>query len=181
MKFNHNLLIDKYYPVGLPLRDIYFRHCRSVADFALSINQSCRLCVDNEDVDAAAMLHDIGIFLTDAPGIECRGTNPYILHGILGAELLRREGAPESYALVAERHTGAGLSVSDIRNQNLPLPRRDFIPQSKLERLICFADKFYSKSGDMKRKSLETVRHSMQLHGAESYQRWLCLEKEFLG
>lgn len=65
-------IIDKYYPAGSPLRDIYMRHCRSVADLALEIAARRRLPLDPAEIEEAAMLHDIGIFLTDAPGIECR-------------------------------------------------------------------------------------------------------------
>ena len=42
------------------------------------------------------MLHDIGIFQTDAPGIHCFGSQPYICHGRLGAELLRKIPAQET-------------------------------------------------------------------------------------
>ena len=87
-------IIDKYYPEGSPLRDIYLLHCRSVADFALRINQERSLALGPDLVESAAMLHDIGIFLTDADGIDCHGSAPYIRHGILGAELLRKEGMP---------------------------------------------------------------------------------------
>jgi len=38
-----------------------------------------------------------------------------------------------------------GLTVEDIDNKGFPLPRRDMRPLSLEERIICFADKFYSK------------------------------------
>ncbi len=63
------------------------------------------------------MLHDIGIFLTDAPGIHCHGTAPYIAHGYLGADLLRRERYSEDVARVAERHKlGADRRMRSRRN-----------------------------------------------------------------
>ena len=80
---------------------------------------------------------------------------------------------------MAERHTGAGLTVDDIDSQQLPLPRIDLLPETQLERLICYADKFYSKSGDMQEKTIESVRRSMQRHGQATYERWLALEQEF--
>ncbi len=172
-------IIDKYYPAGTPLRDIYLRHCRAVADEALVINRKLGLGLDEAMVNGAALLHDIGIFMTHAPSIFCFGTYPYIAHGILGAELLRREGAPQEWASVAEHHTGAGLTASEIKQQNLPLPQVDMLPQSLLERLICYADKFYSKSGDMKRKSPEQVRASMIKFGPETLCRFDALAGEF--
>ena len=91
------------------------------------------------------MLHDIGIIYCDAPKIYCNGTHKYIEHGYLGAELLRREGFPK-HALVAERHTGTGITIEQIEREELPIPERDYCPQSLEEKIICYADKFYSKS-----------------------------------
>ena len=85
-------IIDRYYPAGSPLRDIYLRHCTSVTDEALRIAREKDLPLNPEDIRAAAMLHDIGIFLTSAVDIGCDGDEPYIMHGVLGAELLRKEG-----------------------------------------------------------------------------------------
>ena len=80
------------------------------------------------------MLHDIGIFLCDAPGIACHGKEPYICHGRLGAELLRQAGYPR-HARVCERHTGAGLTKAEIVAQHLPIPAQDFLPETLEERL----------------------------------------------
>lgn len=176
---DYNRIIDKYYPAGTRLRDIYLRHCRSVASKALEISHSLNLNVDDSDVEAAAMLHDIGIFMTDAPGIDCRGDSPYLAHGKLGADLLRKEGVPEPIARVAERHTGAGITPDEIGQFNLPLPPGDYMPHTLLERLVCYADKFFSKSGDMKEKSIEKVRDSMLRLSAGSLERFNRLHDEF--
>ncbi|MDE5720849.1 MAG: HD domain-containing protein [Paramuribaculum sp.] len=177
---SYQSVIDQYYPEGSPLRDIFLRHSRSVAAFALEIAVKCRLPLDPAIVEEAAMLHDIGIFLTDAPGIHCHGTAPYIAHGFLGADLLRRHGISEKVARVAERHTGSGLTPDDIAAQNLPLPAdRSYMPATLLERLICYADKFYSKSGDMKRKSLDKVKASQARISEATLQRFERLHDEF--
>ncbi len=172
-------IIDRYYPAGTRQRDIYIRHCRQVAEKALAIADAKHLDIDRDTIETAAMLHDIGICKTDAPGIDCHGTEPYITHGILGAAILRENGFPEEIARVAERHTGAGISVEDIDELNLPLPRRDYMPETLLERLICYADKFFSKSGDMKEKSLERVRNSMSRHSSATLARFEKLHTEF--
>lgn len=158
-------IIDKYYPEGTPLRDIYLRHCRSVADLALEIARKNALNLDPRQIETAAMLHDIGIFLTSAPGIGCHGAAPYVDHGPLGAALLRREGAPEWAARVAERHTGSGIPP--------------YLPETELEKLICYADKFYSKSGSMQRKPMARVEASMARFGAESLARFRALVDKF--
>lgn len=176
---DYNAIIDKYYPAGSRLRDIYLKHSRQVADKAVDIARRKHLNISLDDVETAAMLHDIGIFMTDAEGIFCYGTHPYIAHGYLGADLLRSEGIPETIVRVAERHTGAGITVEDIKQMGLPLPLRDFMPQSMLERLVCYADKFFSKSGDMVEKPIERVRQSMLKHSQETLMRFELLNNEF--
>ncbi len=180
MSFDYQSVIDKYYPAGSRLRDIYMRHCRSVADKALGIARARSLDLPEDEIEAAAMLHDIGICLTDAPGIDCRGTLPYLAHGYAGADLLRAEGAPETYARVAERHTGAGLAPEEVSASGLPLPAgRSYMPESRLERLVCYADKFFSKSGDMREKPLERIRASIAKFGPEAVARFEKLRDEF--
>lgn len=176
---DYNILIDKYYPVGSLRRDIYLRHCRSVAGLAVEIARRLNLPFDLKEVEAAAMLHDIGICLTDARDIGCEGKSPYILHGLLGAMLLRDEGFDEKYARVAERHTGAGITAAEVEAQGLPLPVRDYMPETLLERLICYADKFYSKSGEMKKKPLTVVRASMLKISEATLERFDRLDREF--
>lgn len=172
---DYRKIIDKYYQDNSRLRDILTVHSRLVADKALTIARDCNLDVDLEFVEEAAMLHDIGIFRCDAPDICCFGDRPYICHGIEGRRILEAEGLPK-HALVCERHTGAGLTVDDIINQKLPLPCRDMTPQSLEEKLICYADKFFSKSGDITReKPLEKVIASISRHGDDSLSRFLKL------
>lgn len=173
-------LIDKYYPVENELRHILLVHSRSVADKALAMaRKHPELNLDLNFIEEAAMLHDIGIFETDADGIYCFGKYPYICHGYLGAELVAREGYPR-HALVCERHTGAGLSLQSILEQNLPIPPRDMIPVSLEEQIICFADKFYSKTKLDKEKSVEKARKSIEKHGNEGLTRFDAWCKLFL-
>lgn len=177
---NYQTLIDKYYPAGTLRRDIYMRHSRSVAREAMDIAHSHHLPIEDSDIITAAMLHDIGIFLTNAPSIGCEGSEPYIRHGILGAKLLREEGWDEKFVRVAELHTGAGLTAQEIEAQNLPLPHRDFLPATMLEKLICYADKFYSKGGSMERKPLDKVVKGMKKFGSATAQRFSELHKLFV-
>lgn len=173
-------LYDKYYPAGSDARRILLRHSASVAALALAINEAMGSPLGADEVRYAAMLHDIGIFMTDADGIGCHGREPYLRHGVLGADLLRAEGAPEWAARVAERHTGAGITADDIARMGLPLPAdRILMPQTPLEQLVCYADKFYSKSGDMQRKSLERVRASMMRHSAQTLERFEALHDKY--
>ncbi len=169
---DYQSIIDKYYPVGTRRRDIFLKHSRQVADLALDIMRRKNLPLDPAMVEAAAMLHDVGIFLTHAPAIGCEGTERYITHGVLGAELLRREGAPDEVVRVAETHTGSGITAEDVEILGLPIPVADYLPETLLEKLVCYADKFYSKSGQMLRKDFRTARASIARHGGDSLARF---------
>ena len=169
---DYRLLIDKYYPEDNALKRLLLQHSLSVARKALQIVAfHPRLHLDSQFVEEAAMLHDIGICQTDAPGIYCHGTHPYICHGILGAAMLRAEGF-ERHARVCERHTGAGLSLHDIVGQNLPLPHQDFLPVTLEEQLICYADKFFSKSHPEQEKTIEQAERSLSKFGTEGLERF---------
>ena len=165
-------VFNKYYQPGTPLYNSVWSHSRLVADKALQLAQAHpELELDLDFVYEAAMIHDIGVFLTDAPSIYCTGDQPYICHGVLGADIMRADGYPR-HALVCERHTGTGLTVADIIAQNLPLPHRDMCPVSLEEKLVCFADKFYSKSNPDREKPLDKVRKSVARYGEDSLRRF---------
>lgn len=172
-------IIDKYYSGDGDLRTILIIHSQSVARKALQIvSLHPELNLDREFIEEAAMLHDIGIIKTYAPGIKCFGTEPYICHGILGAEMLRQEGLPR-HARVCERHTGAGLSLNEIVSQNLPLPHQDFLPETLEEQVICYADKFFSKTHLDREKSIEKAEKSIAKFGEEGLARFKQWEKMF--
>ncbi len=159
-------IIDKYCKED-ELRHILLVHSRAVADKALTIARNHpELQADEQFIEEAALLHDIGIVRVNAPAIACVGTEPYICHGILGAEILRAEGL-ERHALVCERHTGTGLTLQQIIAQQLPLPHRDMQPVSIEEQIICFADKFFSKTRLESEKSAEQARRSLEKFGEE--------------
>lgn len=165
-------LINKYYPEANRLKEILVIHSRSVAEKACAIaDRHPELKLDRDFLYEASMLHDIGIFLTDADGICCYGDKPYICHGSLGAELMRAEGL-ERHALVCERHTGAGLSLKQILAQQLPVPHREMVPVSLEEQVVCFADKFFSKTHLDREKSVEKARRSLERYGAEGVERF---------
>jgi len=163
-------VIDKYYSDNPPLKDLLILHSRLVADKALRIvDTHPEFGADRQFVEEAAMLHDVGIFLTDAEPIHCHGKYHYLCHGYLGADLLRSEGLPR-HALVAERHTGTGLTLKQIIERDLPVPHRDMIPQSIEEKVVCFADKFYSKTRPTDEKTVEQAINSLSKFGQEGVE-----------
>lgn len=170
-------LIDNFYPGDTPLRELLLRHSRQVRDKALALLAASGRELDAELVADGAMLHDIGIGSCHAPKIYCEGVLPYIAHGVAGAEILRRYGAEhgidlEVFARICERHTGSGITASEVRSQQLPIPVRDYLPETPEEKLVCLADKFFSKSGDMREKSLEHIRKSMGKFGSGAVDRF---------
>ncbi len=169
---DYQVIINKYYPEDNELRHILLVHSRAVADKALAIaDRHPELSLDRQFIEEAAMLHDIGIVRCNAPGIQCFGTEPYICHGRIGAEMLRAEGFPR-HARVCERHTGAGITRRQIIAQKLPLPQQDFLPETMEEKVICYADKFFSKSHLDEEKTIEQAIASLSKFGEEGVARF---------
>jgi len=173
---NPLLVINKYYRPNTLVYDILLSHSQAVTQKALMLaSNHPELYLDIEFISEAAMLHDIGVFLTNAPMLGCYGSHHYIEHGYLGADLLRQEGFPK-HALVCERHTGTGLALNQIEKQELPLPHRDMCPISIEEQLICFADKFFSKTKLNDEMSVAQIRKKMAQYGNESvvqFDKWV--------
>ncbi|MCC8153585.1 MAG: HDIG domain-containing protein [Tannerellaceae bacterium] len=175
-------IYSKYYSPGSDAYKILYSHSRSVADKALTLaRMHPEMQLDTQFLEEAALLHDIGIFLCNAPGIDCHGSADYICHGYLGADLLRKENTMEKHALVCERHTGAGITLQEIVEQQLPLPHREMVPVSLEEKLICFADKFFSKTHLEKEKSIDKIKRSLSKYGNDTIFRFEEMCKLFLG
>lgn len=164
-------IIDRFYPPGSLAHRLLLRHSLAVAELALAAARVVTTrgeAVDQEFVLQAALLHDIGILHTNAPQIGCHGPLPYLAHGIKGRQMLEAEGYPR-HGLVCERHIGVGLSAEEIVAQSLPLPARDMLPLSLEERIVTYADLFFSKTPEAadRRRTPEQVRTSLARFGAE--------------
>ncbi len=167
-------IINKYYKSNSRAYEILIQHGKQVARKALDAAKKVpQLNPDLDFIKEAAMLHDIGMFLTNATEIGCKGNNSYICHGYLGREILEKIGLPR-HALVCERHVGVGITIEDIKNYALPLPKRDMLPVSIEEQIICFADKFFSKNRDLlkKEKSVEDIKQYLKPYGLEKVRRF---------
>ena len=160
----------------LQLRHILLEHSRRVADKAVGVVEAHpELGADRDFVRAAAMLHDIGIIRCDAPSIHCHGTLPYLKHGVAGAEMLREyrsanasaedagltDDVLERLARVCARHTGTGLPGLE--------------PETEEEKIVCYADKFFSKTKLQREKTFEEARQSLMKFGEEGvkvFEKW---------
>lgn len=171
-------IIHEYYHPDSKACKILLTHCSLVTKRAIDIVlQMGHMKPDLQLIREAGMLHDIGIFMTNAPDIGCTGDYPYICHGYLGREILESKGLPR-HALICERHVGIGITADEIKSCNLPLPERDMVPVSIEEKLISYADKFFSKNPDAftKEKSVEDIIRDLHKHGhdqAEKFRSWI--------
>lgn len=162
-------IISRYYEVDSLAFTILIEHGRAVADKSLALGRRVsHLNPDMTLIGEAALLHDIGMIMTEAPRIGCFGHEEYICHGYLGRDILEKEGLYR-HALICERHVGMGISILDIDEKDLPLPRRNMIPETIEEKLICYADKFFSKNllAMGREKSLANVRNEVRSYGEE--------------
>ena len=171
-------VIQKYYAADSEAYRILVIHSLLVANKALEIARAYQArhasaALDLQFLEEAALLHDLGVFRCDAPSIHCFGAEPYIKHGLIGREILEREGLPR-HALVCERHTGVGLTREDVLQQNLPLPLRDYLPLSLEEKMICLADRFYVKNPATLYQplSVERIEEKIGEYGAGAFARW---------
>ncbi len=176
-------LLEEYYLPHTKAHNILLQHSQAVAK--KSVNIATRLLnsdnhryadIDINFIRQAALLHDIGIFATYAPNLGCYGTQPYLRHGIVGHAVLLEHGLPR-HASVCQNHIGVGLSAAEIKEQNLPLPEQDYLPQNLAEQIITYADLFFSKNPSrlQQEKSAATVRRTVLSYGAEKglvFDRW---------
>ena len=172
MSFSALRIIDTFYPKDDALRRTLLIHSWQVACCALDVaRRHPELHLDKSLLFDGAMLHDIGIFLTDAPDIHCHGSEPYLLHGCLGGALLRNLHL-ESLAPFCERHTGTGLSETDFISNGLKLPQVATAPVTLEEQVVCYADKFYSKSFPSVIRDAEGVCRSLARYGDDVVSRF---------
>ena len=146
---------------------MYITHVSLVTAKALKI--ASKLGLSEEQItfiEEASMLHDIGIIKTKDEVLGLEGTTPYICHTLEGEKILKIEGLPK-HARVARTHIGVGISKEEIVQQELPLPHEDIFPESLEEKIISYADLFYSKGSHhlWLEKSFERVKEGIAKYG----------------
>ena len=167
-------LFNTYYPTGSSAREYLYIHSMKVVNAAIKVvEHNPHLNANLEMVKEMAFLHDIGIIFTYAPEIGCTGNLPYIAHGYMGRKLLEENGF-EKIAPVCERHIGVGLSIYDILENRMPLPHRDMLPITIEEKIVCYADKFYSKTPKhlIVPKQLDKIRKKISRYGKDKIERF---------
>jgi uncharacterized protein len=134
------LLRESHCPVKV------IKHCETVAKIALETANSIKgkgLKVDSELVEIGALLHDIG-----------RSKTHTVHHAVVGAELAKSAGIPESVISIIKRHIGGGITISEAKK--LGWPKDVYVPITLEEKIVSYADKLVEVS---KRVSVErTIR-----------------------
>ena len=88
-------IIRKYYTLDSLAGQSLLIHSQLVRDKAQALAiRHPEMDLDIPFIQEAAMLHDIGIFLTNAPDIGCFGEHPYICHGYLEPIYCVQRGFP---------------------------------------------------------------------------------------
>jgi uncharacterized protein len=167
--------------VRRPVFEVIILHGALIASKALSGARKVRhLNPDFQFIYEASLLHDIGIFLTNAPDIDCHGKAPYLQHGMLGAGLMRKAGLPK-HAKVCERHVGVCISKKEIIEKNLPLAKKNYFPETVEEKLIAWADKFYSKIPGkfLEEKSVEAITTGLSKFGQDKVNIFMEWQRTF--
>jgi uncharacterized protein len=146
-KLDYFRIIHKYIPPYSLTYRIYITHVTLVTAKALQIARRLKLSAEQQHfIEEACMLHDIGIIHVKAKEIGCTGEMPYIYHITEGRKILEAEGLP-LHARIAENHIGVGgLTKKEIIEGKIPLPQRDMLCETIEEKIISYADLFYSKN-----------------------------------
>jgi len=121
---NSNLILENLNDLKLPSHVI--EHCKTVSRKALQLSSNFNH-VNVDLVEEGALLHDIG-----------RSKTHSIFHGVVGAEILRKNGFSIEVQKIAERHIGAGIPRSEA--ESLGLPSKDYIPLTLEEKIVAHAD-----------------------------------------
>jgi uncharacterized protein len=180
-------ILARHYDPATELYRILVVHSVLVAEKSLQIARQylCRYpqaAIDMEFLTEAAILHDIGIQRCHSPKIFCEGKELYVCHGFIGRGILEEEGLPR-HGLACERHTGAGITREEVLREGLPMPERDYLPSSLEEKILCVADKFFSKTPHKlwREKPLAKIEKSLGKYGPDVLARWARLRAEILG
>ncbi|MEY9484950.1 uncharacterized protein RKD26_000744 [Streptomyces calvus] len=170
-------LHEKYAPTAEAFALVH-THCEIVWSVAEQLISASRLDVDAELVRAGCLLHDIGVYrLYGDDGRLDHGN--YVRHGLLGHEILEREGFPEPLRRFCSHHTGVGITRQDVLAQGLPLPPADYLAVTDEERLVMYADKFHTKSRPSVFLSPDEYAAHVRRFGEEKVTAFGALRAEF--
>jgi len=154
--------------VGCPPNVI--SHCIAVMRVATRLAEKIKargVKVNVQLVRVGAILHDIG-----------RSRTHSVHHAVIGGDLARSLGLPNSVVSIIERHVGGGISQEEAKI--LGWPRRVYVPQTIEEKIVAYADKLIEGSREVPlERTLNKLREEL---GADhpAIERIKKLEREIL-
>jgi uncharacterized protein len=103
------------------------RHSVTVSENALKVAKKINDKIDENVVEIGGLLHDIGRSKTNS-----------VFHGIEGAKILKKYNIDPVFIDICKNHLGSGIEKEEA--EKLGLPKGDYIPKTKEERLIAYID-----------------------------------------
>lgn len=165
----------KYAPSEI-IFELVYTHCLAVHDIAADILSRTTIPVDAKLVGVGCLLHDIGVYQLKLGAAD---TPEYVMHGVLGEQILRTEGLPEEICRFASHHTGIGLTKEEIERDHLPLPHQDFLAKTPEEMLVMYADKFHSKTDPLEFNTAEYYKRFSARFGMDKVAKFEAMVKKF--
>ncbi len=145
---------------------IVISHCLAVAELALETASNLEkkgLKVDTKLLVAGALLHDLG-----------RSKTHTVDHAIVGAEIAKESGLPESIIRIIKRHVGGGITAAEA--EALGWPKDVYVPETLEEKIVSYSDKMINHS---KRIPISDEIERLQSEGkAEAAERVGSLYKD---
>ncbi len=111
-------------------------HCKAVAKLSIETAKICQkkgLTIDLELVEVGALLHDLG-----------RSKTHSVNHAVVGAEIAKQAGLPESVINIIKRHVGGGITNAEAKE--LGWPEDNYVPVTLEEKIVSYADKLVETS-----------------------------------
>lgn len=143
--------IERFHHKYAPNDKVYnlvYGHCQIVSEISLwcADNIAHETKIDKKLLQAACLLHDVGsyaFFDNDGNNLNDR---LYPQHAILGAKILEDEGVDNRITSIVATHVLLGLTKKEIIETPWYLPERGYEPNSVEGQLLCYADRFHSKT-----------------------------------
>jgi uncharacterized protein len=144
-------------------------HCKAVTKLALETAKALKerdLKIDIALVEAGALLHDIG-----------RSKTHTVHHAVVGAEIAKSAGFPDSVVSIIKRHVGGGITAGEAKK--LGWSEDVYVPITLEEKTVSFADKLIENS---KRSTIEiTIQKLSKEQKYDAAKRVQKLHEEITG
>jgi uncharacterized protein len=181
-KYPQEYALHTKYAQSERLLDLVWTHCNIINDIVIQLYQAHpeKYTFPLEVAIQAALCHDIGVYLCSGfEWIPDQPTSqlPYAQHTIVGAWILYQEGYLPEVVQVANMHSGVGLTANDVTAHQLQLPVDNYVPTTPMQRLLCYASKFHSKTPRFKTSA--EIKDSLTQFGEDKLATFNSFVEEF--